>query len=329
MRFERSLLDNPVDRQILSELQSMNQKHVELLDEEYKDLGKVYIFNVGPEEWSMPMGGLGTFRIPSCPEDRIYSLPMDDIWKMHPEGYNVDMQKIVERPTNGWGIAEAIVGYGKFCTPSSDLRRFGVFTCGAFVKVQAPNHEPEVILASEVKAYQKKNRGTKIIPTRKVTDAAIKAAKKHGDKRSNEEIAQDILDAKLPTEAEIDEATRRWNEECLRLVEEANEYHRAGNLREIQNRHRWAAKRTNNTGLPWVEGSLIMGRCATCRTALDPEAAVCLACRTVVEGKEHIIIDRQTPGFETLWDPSHPLYRGHKFGGPAPKKQKAEPQASA
>src|SRR5689334_7054441 len=117
-----NVLDNPVDRQILKELSERNQKHVERADESYMDLGTIKVFNVGPKPHLKSLGGLGMFTVPACPEDRIYSVPLE-IWKMTPEGYNVDMNKIKEGLVNGWGIAEAIVGYGQFMHSTSDMRR--------------------------------------------------------------------------------------------------------------------------------------------------------------------------------------------------------------
>src|SRR5260370_36775717 len=95
--------------------------------------------------------------VPPCPEGRIYSEPLE-IWQMYPEGRNEARKKMIEILTNGYAIAEGIVGYGKFSHPSSDMRRHGVFPCGAFVTIQAEGREPETILASEVKPYQKKAR---------------------------------------------------------------------------------------------------------------------------------------------------------------------------
>ena len=75
-----NLLDNPVDRQILAELAERNQKHIERVDESYKDLGTIKIFNVGPIPHVISLGGLGMFTVPACAPGRIYSEPLE-IWK--------------------------------------------------------------------------------------------------------------------------------------------------------------------------------------------------------------------------------------------------------
>lgn len=296
-------LDNPIDRARLAELQQFNQKHIERADESYKDLGTIKIFNVGAESHVVSMGGLGLFTIPACPSNRIYSEPLE-IWKLFPEGYNVDMTKMKEDLINGYAIAEGIVAYGKFSHPSSDRRRHGAFTCGAWATIQVEGREPEIILASEVKAYQKKAGGSKIckvINVRQVTKAAIDAARKHGDQRDESEIREDILAANLPTEAEIGEAHRHFREHDLQLVAEANDYYRNNFLLEIQKPHRAAAIRTNNHDLPWVKTSLIMQKCGVCGNSILPDVAICMGCKSIVPGKEHVVIERRVPGYEAYW----------------------------
>lgn len=293
-------LNNPVDQQILNELAARNSKHIERADEQYKDLGTVNIFNVGPVPYVISLGGLGMFTIPTCPEGRIYSEPLQ-VWKLYPEGRTEDMNKIIEITTNGHAIAEAIVGYGKFMHPSSDMRKVGIFTAGAFVTVKHPSGQVEKLLASEVKTYQKKHKGAVVVNTRKVTDAAIKAARKNGDEREASEIKDDILAANLPTEEEINDAHLRLNEYCSELVSEANDYYRNNELKEIQKLHRWAAIRTNNLDLPWVKTSLIMEKCGVCGNQLMPDVAICMGCKSIVPGKEDIIKARKVPGYEHLW----------------------------
>lgn len=39
-------------------------------------LPKRYIFNIYQKAWDVPLGGLGTFRIPACPEGEPYSKPL-------------------------------------------------------------------------------------------------------------------------------------------------------------------------------------------------------------------------------------------------------------
>ncbi len=312
---ERSILDNPVDRQILAEIQQRNQKHIEELDFDPAEAGHVRIFNVGPKLYRIPLGGLGEFLIPACEEGKPYSKPLE-ILKMTPEGKNDDMQKMSLRIINGYGIAESLVGYGKFCNPSTDLRRFGVFTCGAFTTVQFPDNTREVVLTSEINDFLKKQKklGVKleIINTREVTDIAIKAARKFGDRRKENEIAQDILDAKLPTEAELEEANDRLTDWKLNLVREADEFYRVGNNLEIQNQHRWAAESSGNSDRPWVKSAVAKSLCNVCSSPLNPGQAICLGCKGIVEGMEQVVIDRRIPGYEYLWDKNHPSHKDYK-----------------
>lgn len=292
---------NPAHAERLAAMQNIAQKNIERADEDYKDLGVVRIFNIGPDQHQISMGGQGTFTIPPCPKNRLYSTPLE-LFKLVPDGRPVDMNKVVEVLINGFELAESIVGYGQGMGGSVDLRKFGVFVCGAFVTLKRPDaEEMETILASKVKWFQKQYRGSKVIQTRKCTKAAIQAARKNGDERDEEEIRRDILDALLPTEDELDQAQKLMNEYDLALVETANGHFRAGELPEIKANHRRAAIRTNNAGLPWVQGSIMMGKCNVCGNALAPDVAICLGCKSVVEGKEHIVIARRVPGYEHLW----------------------------
>lgn len=285
-----------------------NQKHIERADESYMDLGQIRIFNVGPIPHVISLGGLGLFTVPACPKGRSYSVPLK-IWKMTPEGQNVDMNKIAERLINGWGIAEAIVGYGQQMHASTDMRKMGIFTCGAWVTVQTKDGVRGKILASLEKPYLKQNDGAKIINVREVTKAAIQAARKNGDERDEAEIATDILAAYLPTEAEINEANKLLGEYCTKLVHEANDYFRNNHLDEIQPIHRWAGEFTGQFELPWMKTSLIMGKCAVCGNQLLPDVAICLGCDTIQPGKEAQIIAARVPKYAYLWDPSHPAFK--------------------
>lgn len=299
-----------------------NQKQIERADESYKDLGTIKVFSVGPWPHIISLGGLGMWTVPACQEGRVYSEPLS-IWKLTPEGQTVDMNKMAERLQNGWGIAEAVVGYGQQMHESTDMRRLGIFTCAGWVTVESRDGVRGKILASLEKPYLKQNPGAKIINARKVTPAAIKAARKcgyvdcltgtsHGGDQPENTITQDILDGNLPTEAELDEATAHLQRYCTNLVHEANDYYRNNDLKEIQPLHRWAGTFTNQLDLPWMKTSLIMSKCVACGNQLLPDVAICLGCKSVVLGKEHIIIANCVPGYERLWDPSHPAYKAPK-----------------
>lgn len=328
-----SILDNPVDRQILTELAEKNQKHIERADESYRDLGTIKIFNVGPIPHVISLGGLGMFTVPACPAGRIYSEPLE-IWKMTPEGQNVDMNKIAERLVNGWGIAEAIVGYGQFMHSTSDMRRIGIFTCAGFLTVQTPGKAAEKLLASAEKPYLKLNTKAKKLNTRQVTPMAIKAAKQsgyvdllgveHGYACDEAEIAADIIAGDLPTEAEIDEATAQLHKHCTGLVHEANDYYRNNHLDEIQALHRWAGAFTGQLELPWMKTSLILKPCGICGNPLLPDVAICMGCKTIQPGKESQIIERRVAGYEHLWNPSHPAYVAAEVADTEPESGKKQ-----
>lgn len=291
----------------LRAMQAMNQKHVERADRSFEDLGTLKIFNISPLPHVKSLGGLGSFTIQGCPADCIYSAPLE-IWKLTPEGYNVDMNKMKEDLVNGYAIAEAIVGYGKFMHPSSNMRNRGIFTCGSHLKIQVKGHPPEEILASELKLHQGRAEQTygrgamTIINEREATPAAVKAFRKsynaetwatcltsadyYAGLRSDKEVAEAILSANLPTEQEIDTANALLMKYCASMVEEANEYFRNNDLKEIQGIHRWCAQRTGQLDLPWVKTSIIMTPCDVCGNPLQPNVLICRGCSTVVKGKE-------------------------------------------
>lgn len=294
-------------RQLLAEAQKRAQKHIEPMEIDHTEAGTVKIFNVGPRIHDVAMGGLGKFLIQACPEKRAYSEPLE-IWKQYPEGKNDDMNKMSLRLLDGYRVAESIVSYGPYTDPTSDLRKWGVFVCGAEVTVKAPGKEPVKMLAGSVREFMKMNRKSKIIADRVCTKVAIQAARKNGDRRTNEEIEADVLAANLPTEFELDEAHRRLTEYCMDLVALANGYFQANNLIEIQPIHRWAAVRTNNQGLPWVKGALLMNKCPVCAVPVDPDAAICsnINCGTVL--KPEVVIANRVLKYEYLWNPAHPAY---------------------
>jgi hypothetical protein len=106
------------------------------------------------------------------------------------------------------------------------------------------------------------------------------------------------------TRKEIENAKalrRKWD---LMLVEQANQFHQAGpnQWENIQtNLHRKAAIRTGNGNLPWVRGAVQMSKCTICGNTLDPDASICVGCKSVVPGKEDVVIKARVPGYEHLW----------------------------
>ena len=300
---------NPQHKELLAQAQEKNQKHVEPLDVDYRLAGTVKIFNVGPDLHHVAMGGLGQFLIQGCPEGKPFS-SATEIWKQYPEGKNDDMQKMSIRLLDGYRVAESIVSYGRFTDPTSDLRKFGVFVCGASKTVQLPDQNVQKILAGELNDFLRLHPGSVLVPDRKATSAAIEAARKAGHEGTNEEIIKAIENADLPTEQELEEANRRLNDWCMELVAIANGYYQSNNLIEIQKLHRWAAERTNNTGLPWVKGSVLMKKCEGCGLPVDPDAAICNNPNCGNVFKPEVVIARKLRAYRHLWDKHDPSYEG-------------------
>lgn len=107
----------------------------------------------------------------------------------------------------------------------------------------------------------------------------------------------------LPTEEEIATANQRLREYRLALVAEASALHQQGPqaAENIADQHRAAAIATGNGKLPWVRGATEMATCPACMSALNPEAAICLGCKTVIN--EEKVKALKIPGYEHLWKP--------------------------
>jgi hypothetical protein len=105
-----------------------------------------------------------------------------------------------------------------------------------------------------------------------------------------------------PTKREILEANERLRAHRLTLVEEANALHQSGPqaAENITKPHRDAAIATGNGKLPWVRGAVEMATCPACMNPLNPEAAICLGCKTVVN--EEKVKALKIPGYERLWE---------------------------
>lgn len=245
------LLTREQAKQAEQEIADRNRKTVIRTSPHYQKAGKVRIWNVGPWSWAQSMGGLGTFTIPGFDPEKPFTVEVDgkervfqcseplDIWRSFPEGYHLDMNKMAEVETDGEELANSICGIGRFQTPSSDMRRFGVFISA-------------------------------------------------GD---------------YPTTKEIAEANRRLKDYRLALVAEGSAFYQQGPNAavNITEQHRDAAVATGNGKLPWVRMSVEMATCPACMSPLNPEAAICLSCKTVVS--EEKVKALKIPGYEYLWKP--------------------------
>ena len=67
----------PTAQEALSHIQSQNVRKRQDWDARLETaLPDKYIFNVYPKAWDVPLGGLGTFHIPACPEGKEHSEPL-------------------------------------------------------------------------------------------------------------------------------------------------------------------------------------------------------------------------------------------------------------
>lgn len=122
-----------------NQLAGSNSKEVIRTSKHYLLAGIIRIFNVGPNVWTQSMGGLGSFTVPAFDPENPFAIEVDgktrtfpcsqplEISRIFPEGYHIDMNKMAEVDTDGEELARSIIGVGRFQSPSSDLRRFGVF----------------------------------------------------------------------------------------------------------------------------------------------------------------------------------------------------------
>src|SRR5512146_464892 len=73
-------------------------------------LPPIYIFNIYPKAWEVPLGGLGTFRIPACPEGKAHSEPLL-IKGMNRDEYDLgDSGRMSWNVLPGEQLAKTIVG---------------------------------------------------------------------------------------------------------------------------------------------------------------------------------------------------------------------------
>lgn len=287
------------DREALDQLREISTKKIRRLDDTAAALGHVYVFSINPLPFQWMGGGLGTFTVPGCAEGRAYSHPLR-IAVQTPDGQPESISKIIEAAESGWRVAESLVGYGQHMPAQNDARKQGLFTCGAYTTIEQRGQRQKM-LTSMVAGYlvTPEGRGARRIVERVVTDTAINWAVRHGDQREREEIGEDILAMRLPTEAEVAGANNAMNAWCLTLVQEADDYHRENEPKSITRLHRWAAERTNNLKRAWMEGGLVMDKCPVCQSPIYPDAAVCTGCSAVFN--EEVVCKFKLKGFEHIW----------------------------
>lgn len=89
---------------------------------------KVFIFNVGPWSHTQFMGSLGRYIIPACPEGKKHSEPLT-IPGIVEELYPESERSMKREMSDGYYVAEQIVGIGAFHLPQNSLTRYGVGIC--------------------------------------------------------------------------------------------------------------------------------------------------------------------------------------------------------
>jgi hypothetical protein len=90
------------------------------------DEKKVFIYNVGPFQYTRHMGSTGTFTIPACLEGAAVSEPIV-IDGIVTEPVPVDEKTMTLMQDEGRYVAEQIIGDGKFLRPEDSLVHRGVF----------------------------------------------------------------------------------------------------------------------------------------------------------------------------------------------------------
>lgn len=111
-----------------------------------------------------------------------------------------------------------------------------------------------------------------------------------------------VAAGEIPTEDELKKANKKLDRTWDELIREADAYWNQGpsHYVNITDLHRTAAAKRGQDK-PWARGIEVLSKCPICSTALDPDAALCAACKTVIH-KERVIAAR-VPGYEYLWEP--------------------------
>lgn len=112
-----------------------------------------------------------------------------------------------------------------------------------------------------------------------------------------------VAETDEPTEIELRRAHAKLNKTYDYLIEEADAYWNQGpsEYKNVTDMHRMAARERGQMNKPWARGVVEMTSCPICFAQINPEAAICNGCRTVID--EQRVIQAKVPGYEYLWRP--------------------------
>lgn len=112
-----------------------------------------------------------------------------------------------------------------------------------------------------------------------------------------------VADGEEPTEVELKRARAKLNKTYDYLISEADAYWNQGpsEYKNVTEMHRMAARERGQVNKPWARAVIETTKCPACASQLDPSAAICGVCKTVID-KEKVIALR-VPGYEYLWRP--------------------------
>lgn len=110
-----------------------------------------------------------------------------------------------------------------------------------------------------------------------------------------------IAEGDEPTEQEIKAAKIKLNKTYDALIAEADIFWNQGpaDHKNIVDMHRLAAKARGQMGKPWASGVVEMVKCHICASSIDPAAAICPQCKSVINQEK--VIAARVPGYEYLW----------------------------
>ena len=113
-----------------------------------------------------------------------------------------------------------------------------------------------------------------------------------------------IAAGEKPTSDELKAARKKLNRTMDMLIQEADQYWNQGPQAyvNITDMHRLAAKERHQITKPWARAVVEMTVCHICGSQLNPEAAICPICKTVID--EARVIEAKVPGYEHLWKKS-------------------------
>ena len=111
-----------------------------------------------------------------------------------------------------------------------------------------------------------------------------------------------VAEGDEPTEEELKKARARLNRTYDQLMAEADNYWNQGpsEYKNVTEMHRLAAKARGQMNKPWARGVVEQTKCTICATQIDPGAAICPACKTVIDPKK--VKAARVPGYEYLWE---------------------------